>query len=362
MPCVLVSLDKLKDPHSGLGQFSADLGLALAQAGAPDISLTYLVPRSRRNVLDGAGVPLVDVTPFGKESVRRLIRPFLPGTVRRRGAPDLWHAAHQDAKYLPMDPTIPVVLTVHDLNMLRERKPAVFLRKLDALQRKVDRAVAVSTVSRFSAGEIAEHLDLAGKPLRVIHNGLAMVVPEPARPQWLPDGDFMFTIGHVVARKNVSVLVPLMSRLPGHRLVVAGRNTGSYAAEVAAAMEREGLGDRVIMSGEVTGPERRWLYQNCTALLFPSITEGFGLPVLEAMREGKPVFMSRTTSLPEVGGELGFYWDSFDPDHMAGVVESGLAVAQSDPRFADRLREHAAGFSWEKAALGYLELYRAVTG
>jgi glycosyltransferase involved in cell wall biosynthesis len=111
------------------------------------------------------------------------------------------------------------------------------------------------------------------------------------------------------------------------------------------------------MTGQVSDGDRQWLYEQCEAFVFPSLTEGFGFPVLEAMQCGKPVFMSRRTSLPEVGGSLGFYWDSFGAEHMAAVFRAGMAAVAGMPGLA---RAHAAEFSWENAARGYLGVYRSV--
>jgi glycosyltransferase involved in cell wall biosynthesis len=78
------------------------------------------------------------------------------------------------------------------------------------------------------------------------------------------------------------------------------------------------------------------------------------------MQCGKPVFMSRRTSLPELGGSLGFYWDSFGAEHMASVFHAGMAAVAAMPTFAAAARARAAEFSWENAARGYLQVYRSI--
>jgi glycosyltransferase involved in cell wall biosynthesis len=111
------------------------------------------------------------------------------------------------------------------------------------------------------------------------------------------------------------------------------------------------------MPGEISDAHRTWLYENCDALLFPSLSEGFGLPVVEAMAHGKPVFMSDRTSLPEVGGSLGFYWKDFSPAHMLQVFQTGMATFRQDPEYARKLSAHAKSFSWQHTAAEYLKLY-----
>ena len=103
--------------------------------------------------------------------------------------------------------------------------------------------------------------------------------------------------------------------------------------------------------------QKAWAYAHCTGFLFPSLTEGFGLPPIEAMHFGKPVFLARRTCLPEIGGDAADYFDDFDAGSMRRVVEAGLA-RQREPGRADAIRAHAAQFDWDRAAGAYLDLYR----
>ena len=125
-------------------------------------------------------------------------------------------------------------------------------------------------------------------------------------------------------------------------------------------MARKGLVDRVILPGEVSDADRQWLYEHCEAFLFPSLTEGFGFPVLEAMQCGKPVFVSRRTSLPEIAGSHGFYFDAFDAASMAAAYWAGMAAFRADTGFAAKAKAHAAGFVWAETARGYVRLYEQI--
>jgi glycosyltransferase involved in cell wall biosynthesis len=138
--------------------------------------------------------------------------------------------------------------------------------------------------------------------------------------------------------------------------VIAGKKATPTGAALEAAIDRGGLRERVILPGEVTDADRQWLYEHCEAFLFPSLAEGFGFPVLEAMQCGKPVFAARRTSLPEVGGLLVNYFDSFDPDAMATVFHDGMARIARMPDYAAEARARAAAYSWSRAAAAYLEL------
>src|SRR5207344_2364333 len=97
---------------------------------------------------------------------------------------------------------------------------------------------------------------------------------------------------------------------------------------------------------EVSDARKSWLYAHCKAFLFPSLTEGFGLPPLEAMHFGKPVFLSKLTSLPEVGGDAAAYFDDFEPLSMRHGIESAMPALLAR---SEEIRRHAAGFNWDLA-------------
>ncbi len=128
------------------------------------------------------------------------------------------------------------------------------------------------------------------------------------------------------------MLVPFLRALGGGRsLVVAGSAASPYAQEILRLARAEGVAERVLLPGNVTDAEKYWLLANAEAFVFPSLAEGFGLPVVEAMSLGKPVFLSTRTSLPETGGPEAFYWPDFDPRAMAEVFTRGMARAPRRP-------------------------------
>jgi glycosyltransferase involved in cell wall biosynthesis len=257
-----------------------------------------------------------------------------------------------------------VVLNILDLNFLHEGKsPAKARQRLRRLQAKVDRANAILAISQFTADEVRTHLDTGDKPVHVVYLGVESSAPRDAtRPSFLPPGAFLFTIGDISPKKNFGVLIDLAEHLPEYRLVVAGRKTSGYARAMQQEISRRGLQHQILMPGEVSDDQRQWLYQHCTAFLFPSLAEGFGLPVLEAMMRGRPVFMSDRTSLPEIGGPLGFYWHTFEPLAMADMCRQGLRFVQDRPEYSHQLRRHAEQFSWQRTAQQYLAIYQELSG
>ena len=360
---VVIDLTKLKVMHCGLGQFCLHLGRALVSACRPDFIPEFLVPSNCRQLLADYDEHLISVRPWMQESFLRYARPglrhFLPEAPRYA----LWHATRQNVGYLPLDDRIPVVQTIHDLSFLQVKSPKKCRRYLRSIQKLVDRAAAVTTISQFVADEVRQHLDLRGKPLYVVYNGLIVDdYPDAARPDFLDERPFVFTIGDITPRKNFHVLVSLLRLLPQYQLVIAGNTGTKYAQEIGRLAASSGVSDSVIMPGIVTDATRCWMYKNCAAFLFPSLSEGFGLPVIEAMRFGKPVFLSDATSLPEIGGPLAFYWRSFSAEHMLEVFNTGMAAYSADATYPARLVARARQFSWDRTAAEYVAIYRKVLG
>jgi len=212
-------------------------------------------------------------------------------------------------------------------------------------------------ISNFVLEELHRNLQVSSVQTSVIYNGCNFSQVAPEKPALIPDKPFLFTIGTLAAKKNFHVL-PALLKGNDYWLVIAGiAHEEAYLQKIKQEAVRWGVERRVIITGAITDAQKQWYYQQCAAFVFPSIAEGFGMPVLEAMYFGKPVFLSTYTSLPEIGGSLAYYFTSFDPDEMRRTVEQGLEhYYQTSPQQA--LKNHALSFSWLAAARQYLSIYR----
>ena len=363
MANVYIDLSKLKSVYNGLGQFCLHLSNSIQQAQYPadKLDITFLVP-PQRQLETKPGFKTLTLAQADRDSAFKGLHPF--GTSELRHA-DLWHACSQDSSYSPPNDDTLLVLTIHDLNFIREGTPRKIYRRLRELQVKVDRAAAITTISQFSASEIRAYLNLRSKPLYIVPNGCntkANLLNGSNSPYpELSPGEFLFTIGDITPKKNFHVLLGLMENLPlEKKLVISGNAKNKYAQGIRKKITQCGWEKRVILTDVIPDHHREWLYKNCEAFLFPSLTEGFGLPVIEAMKYGKPVFVSRSTSLPEVVGDLGFYFDNYDQDHMSSVYNKGMAVFNSNLEFREKVKKHAETFSWDTAAEEYLKIYQEV--
>jgi glycosyltransferase involved in cell wall biosynthesis len=253
------------------------------------------------------------------------------------------------------------VYTLYDFSYLiedaaNEKRNA---RLLKETQRRIDRADYITGISQFAIDEAHKHLNLRGKPTQAIPLGCTVnTFPDFDAPGYRPSKPFLFTIGLVQPRKNFHVLPPLLAGNE-YELVIAGLNEFGYGKEVEEAARKYGVSNRVKLIGPASEQEKDWYYRHCEAFLFPSYAEGFGLPVIEAMYHGKPVFSSDRTSLPEVGGDAAYYFHDFSPEAMREVFRKGMENYHTlHP--VNKIKAQATRFSWQNCANEYLNLYRIV--
>ncbi len=208
------------------------------------------------------------------------------------------------------------------------------------------------TDSVFSQRELAHYLSLSPERMQVVPLGadhLAQVAPDEsilARLNLEP-GQYLLSVASQSPHKNTARLAQAVSRLQGAvRLVlVGGMNQAIFQHDALQVDE-----SRIIRTGYLTDQALVALYQHALAFVFPSLYEGFGLPVLEAMRAGCPVLCSRAASLPEVGGDAVRYFDPLDVDGMAAALDDFLLHPALQAELRSRGLVHAQTFTWRATA------------
>ncbi len=187
-------------------------------------------------------------------------------------------------------------------------------------------------------------------------------MPNDYQPVAPPSFPYLFSIGEFRAKKNFHTLVEMMPFLEDSlHLIIAGSPKEPYYTKVLEHIEKHQLKDRVHLLGKISELDKLYYYQNAEAFVFPSLREGFGIPPIEAMSFGIPIFLSDTTSLPEVGGENAFYWENFKPQYMAETLKKGLKQYATKPAwYATQYKNRANEFSWKTAAKSYIKIYRSI--
>lgn len=347
---ILIDCERMRHPHTGLYHYCLQLGNSiLKKVGEDKEKIAFYLPTSAEHAF-GENANYVS-----QHFIHKL---FFPDTK----SVDIWHCTYQGSRYFPFGKKVSVVLTVHDLNFLYDgnRSEKRIKKYLNRLQLKIDRADHIVAISFYVLEDLRKYLELGDKPTSVIYNGCNIedsgIIDIPENPI---EGQFLFTIGTIVRKKNFHVLPALLAG-NDFKLVIAGiESSQEYKKTIVREAQKLNVVDRLIFTGPISENDKKWYLSNCAAFVFPSIAEGFGLPVIEAMYYGKPVILSRCTSLPEVGGDCAYYFDNFEPEHMRNVLNASLEhYDKTKPR--KKIQDRARFFSWDRAASEYLELYRSL--
>ncbi|MDR2908135.1 MAG: glycosyltransferase family 4 protein [Bacteroidales bacterium] len=352
---LLVDLSKLQGPYCGLWEVSRQLGQAIIDTIDYTFwDVTFLVPQHH---------------PFTDSRIHYLQLKWWHRFLLKFHRYDVLHGVAQNTPYLRhKNNRSRYIITLHDLNFLHENQDfSRQKRYLYKYQRNLSGVDHVVSISRFAERDALEHMNLSEIAHSVIYNGVA---ERPAAlplqsPKGLEDQlqgqDFLFIISTIMRKKNIHVLVDMMKHLPNLCLVIAGRVIHQdYFEKITRKIQEYGLSDRVFLIGPVEDSEKFWLYDHCKAFVFPSLAEGFGIPPVEAMRAGKPVFASRLTSIPEICGDMAFYWDTFAEQDMAQTIDRCLNDANAPQNNADMLKEYAKKYSWKTCSEEYIKIYESL--
>lgn len=236
-----------------------------------------------------------------------------------------------------------LLVTIHDLCQLAhpetlandlQRRYAKYL-----LSRVAKRASAILCDSEFTASEIHKYLQVDKKCVVVAYPamGSGWGISTETRPQ-LPNPSYLLAVGNVKKHKNLPRLIAafagIRNQIP-HDLIIVGKRDGFLNSEMQLRDISADPDGRVRFVGQVTDQELRAYYRNATALIFPSLYEGFGYPLVEAMAEGCPVACSSVASLPEVAGDAALL---FDPYSIEDIMRALLQIA-TEPTLRDTLAE-----------------------
>jgi glycosyltransferase involved in cell wall biosynthesis len=292
-------------------------------------------------------------------------RPRLPARI---GSADILHAP-TPAGVPPAGRGQRRVVTVHDVAFLA--RPDLFPRRWlwtyrAGLARAVRTADALIAVSEHTAEDVVRRAQ--ADPAKVHVVPLAAVVPTtgPAAEETVARFNirtpYILFVGTLEPRKNLIALVRAYRRLAargfGHSLVLAGGwgwNSGTLKQELSVQAPGS-----IAVTGQISSEEVDALYRGAAAVVYPSLYEGFGLPVLEAMARGIPCVVSKTTSLPEVAGDAAVFVDPKNVEEMASAIERVTSDAELREDLRKRGLARAAEFSWDETARNTLEVYRSI--
>lgn len=292
----------------------------------------------------------------------RFLRSFdirRPRNVRRRllwnGSPrsvDLFHGLNQrlDRRFRRS------VSTFHDLFVLTGdySTPEFRARFAEQARQAAERSDLIIAVSEFTAGQVCELLKVERSRIRVVPHGVRI----PQQASTLSREPLILFVGAIQKRKNIQRLVSAFESTPSDwKLVLAG-SMGYGAEEAMQQIEGSFRRNDITIAGYVDNLELERLYDRASIFAFPSLDEGFGIPVLEAMGRGVPVLTSNTSALREVAGDSAILVDPTSTDQIAAALNCLIVDGTLRMRLSEKGRQHASAYTWDGAASLTWDVYR----
>jgi glycosyltransferase involved in cell wall biosynthesis len=292
----------------------------------------------------------------------------------RYDKPDLLHVQYT----APLGCPVPVVVSVHDVSFIEHPEYFTWPRMVQlryTVKRTVRAAAKVITPSEFSRQSIARAYDLDDSKIVVVPIAVSSafhpisheVASAHAKARFGITKPFVVTVGDLQPRKNQIGLIRAFENLIRHepqlphQLVIVGQKTW-YSDRIVEAARASSVADRIQFTDFVTDAELLQLYNAADLFVFPSLYEGFGLPILEAMACGRAVACSKSSAMPEVANAAALLFDPESMEEMTRAMRDILVNPELRARM-ERLGQHRASlFTWERTARKTLEIYYEVAG
>jgi glycosyltransferase involved in cell wall biosynthesis len=253
------------------------------------------------------------------------------------------------------------VCTFHDLFVMTGDYSTPEFRKLFAARAKkaAEGSDVIIAVSKFTAGQIEDLLKIDQSRIRVIHHGVREAVDRTV----LPRENIILHVGAIQDRKNITRLVEAFEAVPPDwKLVLAGAASGFGSEAILKRIEASGCRSRIQVTGYLSAPALDRLFSRASVFAFPSLDEGFGMPVLEAMARSVPVITSNRSALPEVSGEAALLIDPSDTTAIGDALKQLTENPTLRTRLIEAGKHQAAKFTWRAAVNKTWAIYRELVG
>lgn len=264
-----------------------------------------------------------------------------------------------------------IVTTTHDLTMLRHTRPSRFPAGLHAVgmvlyrilfwwsHRKSDKIIVPS---KFVAEDLGASEPFTRKKTVVVYEAADPPISEKSKHVDDVTRPFIFHVGSPFPHKNLHRLIKAFSKVKArhHRLqlVLPGKMKDQFKRDFEKWQSESPEKDSIVAPGFVSEPQLKWLYQNASAYVLPSLSEGFGLPGLEAMAHNCPLVSSNTTCLPEIYGDAAEYFDPKSVEDIAKAIEKVVLDVNLQEKLKETGQKQLKKYSWHKMAVETLNIYK----
>lgn len=262
------------------------------------------------------------------------------------------------------------VTTLHDLTTLRFTNPAknplIFAFKQRVygfvIKRAAHKSEQLLVPSQFVKDDVARYTGVNPDKITVTYEAADKITANPELMPELADKQFIMYVGRPTPHKNLERLIEAFKRLqpqqPDLRLVLAGKQDLNYS-KITDKVQKANI-TNIVFTGFIHDGQLRWLYENCAAYVFPSLSEGFGLPGLEAMVHGAPVVSSNATCLPEIYGDAAHYFNPLDIQALSTAISEVLADGRLSQKLITAGQQQVQKYSWQHLANQTLASYQKV--
>ena len=270
---------------------------------------------------------------------------------------DIFHPTFFDGYFIPYLNGKPFVMTIHD--MIPER---LCIKDGQIAQKKylVDKASHIATISEQAKYDIMEILKVPESKISVIYHGAPQIKVPGDMP--IPVNNYILYVGLRESYKYfmpmMKSLLPVLKRHPGIKIVCTGPD---FTNAESSFFEQEGISDRMFHT-RPSDKEMAALYSNALCFIYPSLYEGFGIPILEAYQANCPVILNHKSCFPEIAKDAALFFDSDDASSSLEILMESFLQMSSDEKenLLKKQRARLDFFSWEKAAKQYKDLYEAL--
>ena len=356
MAKILIDLERLRYPNSGIANVFRNLSKGLREHNSKfEISFFGKKTQLKKSNSNVNGIFWKKTHKFFERFSKRF---------------DLIHTSHQLSSYFHKNykNTLKIV-TVHDLNFLYENITSSKKKKtIERVNNNVKNADYIVCISEFVKKDFIKNKHLFTlnklKDIVVIHNGIQL--PEEkyydlGKYSFLKDKKYIITIGVLFNKKNQLALVEMLPFIDEDLVFITSEEEQTYADIIRKKIADLNLNHRVHFFKNISEVEKYALIQNCEALCHPSIAEGFGIPPIEAMAFGKPIFLSKLTSLPEIGGDAAFYFESFEPMAMSDLFNDKMKFFRKNKTEKTlEIKNWVSQYSYTVMSNNYLQFYEKI--
>jgi glycosyltransferase involved in cell wall biosynthesis len=364
--------------HSGLGSYSRNLLMGLAHA-FPENKYVLFSPKQKaefRDAVDGMTNHQVSyiMPPEGSGKISgTLWRTYKIAKLAKAAGIDIYHGLSHELPVNIEKTGIRTVVTIHDL--IFERYPGhypffdrLFYRK--KIKEACDNADKIVAISEQTARDLLDMYQVDPKKLQVIYQGCDLVYNtekskeelEAVQLKYRLPKKFILCVGSFVERKNQLTLIKAMKFLKGetdYELVLVGKG-GSYEEKIRRSIKHNDMQQMVHIISGCSTPELACIYRLAKIFVYPSLFEGFGIPIIEAMSSGTPVITSNGSCFKETGGDACIYVDAMNEKQLANEL---LLLSQQENTRQELIQKgfhHVKKFSQDKIARDYMNLYQAM--